>query len=179
MSDNPLAFDELVTDELTLRPPRLEDIPLVASAFADPAVGGEAGMPPFTEQELVEFARDRLPEMRASGFLIPYLIWDGDDVAGGISYQRVDTERGRVELGYWLLERGRGRGVASRAVRALADRAFTAGVTRVEAVVRPQNEASIRVLERVGFQREGLLRSLLRFQGERSDAYLYSLLPGE
>jgi ribosomal-protein-alanine N-acetyltransferase len=179
MSVDALVFDELEVDELTLRPPGLEDIPLVATAFTDPAVGGEAGMPPFTEQELVEFARDRLPEMRASGFLIPYLVWDGDAIVGGISYQRVDTERGRVELGYWLLEGGRGRGVATRVVRALADRAFAADVNRVEAVVRPQNEASIRVLERVGFQREGLLRSLLRYRGERSDAFLYSLLPGE
>jgi [ribosomal protein S5]-alanine N-acetyltransferase len=43
----------------------------------------------------------------------------------------------------------------------------------------PANTASIRVLERAGFTREGLIRSLLRHENARADAYLYSLLPGE
>jgi len=45
--------------------------------------------------------------------------------------------------------------------------------------IRPENERSIRVLERLGFTREGRLRRLLRYRDGRADAFIYSLLPGE
>ena len=65
------------------------------------------------------------------------------------------------------------------AVRTLADHVHGNGVLRLEAVVRPENERSIRVLERLGFTREGRLRRLLRYRDGRADAFIYSLLPGE
>jgi [ribosomal protein S5]-alanine N-acetyltransferase len=53
-----------------------------------------------------------------------------------------------------------------------------AGMTRIEALVEPENIASQHVLEHAGFQREGRLRSYLDLQpdGRRSDALVYSLL---
>ena len=87
---------------------------------------------------------------------------------------------GTVEIGYWLIERARGRRLASRAVALLARWALVdAGLARVEALVEPQNAASQRVLERVGFQREGHLRSYLVFDARRTDALIYSLLPSD
>ena len=50
------------------------------------------------------------------------------------------------------------------------------GIARVEATVEPWNAASIRVLEKLGFVREGLLRSYASWHGERADVFLYSLL---
>jgi RimJ/RimL family protein N-acetyltransferase len=50
-------------------------------------------------------------------------------------------------------------------------------VAGVEAFAEPWNVASQRVLERVGFTREGLLRSYLCFSARRADALIYSLLP--
>jgi RimJ/RimL family protein N-acetyltransferase len=85
---------------------------------------------------------------------------------------------GSVEIGYWLIERVRGRGLGSRAVGLLARWAVTdAGLARVEALVVPDNRASRRVLEKVGFRREGRLRSYLVFDDRRADALVYSLLP--
>ena len=54
-----------------------------------------------------------------------------------------------------------------------------AGLARVEALVVPDNVASQRVLEKVGFRREGHLRSYLVFDTERADAFIYSLLPSD
>jgi RimJ/RimL family protein N-acetyltransferase len=54
-----------------------------------------------------------------------------------------------------------------------------AGLARVEALVEPDNFASRRLLERVGFRREGHLRSYLVFDTRRADAVIYSLLPGD
>ena len=87
---------------------------------------------------------------------------------------------GTVEIGYWLIPRARGRGLGSRAVGLLAHWAVTeAGLARVEALVVPDNIASLRVLENAGFRCEGHLRSYLVFDGERADALIYSLLPSD
>jgi ribosomal-protein-alanine N-acetyltransferase len=87
---------------------------------------------------------------------------------------------GSVDIGYWLIERARGRRLASHAVALLARWALTdAGLARVEALVEPGNTASQRVLESVGFRREGHLRSYLVFNTRRADAVIYSLLPSD
>ena len=87
---------------------------------------------------------------------------------------------GTVAIGYWLLERARGRGLGSRAVALLARWALTdAALERVEALVEPENVASQRVLEKAGFRREGHLRSYLVFNARRADALIYSLLPSD
>ena len=67
---------------------------------------------------------------------------------------------GRGEIGYELVAEARGRGAATRAVGLLVGWAFRElGMRRVQALVHPDNAASAAVLERLGFEREGLLRS--------------------
>jgi RimJ/RimL family protein N-acetyltransferase len=157
------------------------DIPVVAPAFRDPGIGGENGMPPFDEQELRAVLRDRIPELRARGVLFPYVIEDTSDgsILGGLTLRHFDPMRGVIEVGYWLFAHARGRGLATRAVRAVAREAFAAGLWRIEAHVRIGNDASERVLERAGFTREGIKRRLLRHDGERVDATGFSLLADE
>jgi ribosomal-protein-alanine N-acetyltransferase len=87
---------------------------------------------------------------------------------------------GTVGIGYWLVERARGRRLGSRAVALLARWALTdAGLARVEALVEPDNTASQHVLASAGFRREGHLRSSLVFKGRRADAFIYSLVPSD
>jgi RimJ/RimL family protein N-acetyltransferase len=154
------------------------DVPIVAPAFRDPGIGGENGMPPFDEDELRAALRERIPQMRARGVLVPYVIEDTADgsVLGGVTLRHFDPMRGVIEVGYWLFANARGRGLATHAVRAVAREAFASGLWRVEAHVRIGNEASERVLERAGFTREGVKRRFLRHGGERVDATLFSLL---
>jgi RimJ/RimL family protein N-acetyltransferase len=157
------------------------DISTVAPAFRDPGIGGENGMPPFDEDELRAVFRDRIPELRAHGALFPYVIENTEDgsIAGGVTLRHFDPMRGTIEVGYWLFADARGRGLATRAVRAVAREAFASGLWRIEAYVRVGNEASERVLERAGFTREGIKRRLLRHGGERVDATAFSLLADE
>ncbi len=92
------------------------------------------------------------------------------------------TPYGFAEIGYILEPHGRGHGYATRAVRLLAHWVLDdLGVGRLQARTHPDNVASQRVLERVGFQREGLARAgnYLPVSGERTDALMWSLLPGE
>jgi ribosomal-protein-alanine N-acetyltransferase len=88
---------------------------------------------------------------------------------------------GLAELGYWIVERARGQGAETAAVRdasrwLLGD----ARVERLQATVEPWNLASQRVLEANRFRREGLLRGYASWrEGERRDVYLYARLAGD
>jgi RimJ/RimL family protein N-acetyltransferase len=170
--------DELRVDELLIRAPEDRDIDEIAPAFLDPEVGGEAGLPPVGAERLREMLHEQIPALRAQGLLSPYVIEDVDARAllGGAALHHLDPMRDTVEVGYWLFAYARGRGVATRSVRALAEHAFANGICRFEAHVRIGNVASERVLERLGFEREGVRRRFLRHEGRRVDATLFALL---
>lgn len=178
MAMSTYRFPDLVrVDELLIRGPEEADVALIAPAFVDPEVGGEAGLPPVGPQELLAFLRAQLPALRAQGLLAPYVIAAADGtVLGGLTLHHLDPMRDAVEVGYWLYREARGRGVATRSVRALVDHAFDNGLCRVEAHVRIGNRASERVLERLGFEREGVRRKFLRHEGRRVDATIFARL---
>lgn len=79
-------------------------------------------------------------------------------------------------VGYWVDEAVAGRGIAPTAVALVADHCFVAlGLHRVEVDVQPDNAASRRVVEKLGFRREGLRRALLHVDGAWRDHELWAL----
>lgn len=83
----------------------------------------------------------------------------------------------RAELCYMFAYDVWGKGYATEACRAVADYGFTAmNLNRIEAPVDPENIASIRVLEKLGMQCEGLLRQRVICNGEPRDRAFYGLL---
>jgi len=103
--------------------------------------------------DYLEFVREQVPERN---FALQY----AGEAIGGIGFQiGVDISRVGAEMGYWVSESYWGRGFATRAAQATSDWAFEKyKLTRVFALVFSGNLASIRVLEKAGFQREGILR---------------------
>ncbi len=170
--------DELSVDELLLRGPIPSDVDTIAPAFLDPEVGGEASLPPVDADTLRVMLREQLPGMRAQGLLAAYVIEDvrNGELLGGASLHHFDPLRDVVEVGYWLFVSARGRGVATRSVQQMTQHAAGNGIWRVEAHVRIGNDASERVLERLGFEREGIKRKYLRHGDDRVDATLFALL---
>ena len=80
-------------------------------------------------------------------------------------------------IGYWIGQRHAGQGLMAEALTLLSGFAFaTLRLHRIEAACIPDNARSIRVLEKAGFQREGLLRSYLRINGIWQDHFLYALI---
>jgi RimJ/RimL family protein N-acetyltransferase len=173
--------NELRVDELLVRGPVESDMDTIAPAFRDPAVGGEASLPPVDADTLRVMLREQLPGMRAQGLLAAYVIEDmgSGELLGGASLHHFDPLRDVVEVGYWLFVTARGRGVATRSVQRMTEHALANGIWRVEAHVRIGNTASERVLERLGFEREGVKRKYLRHGDDRVDATMFSLLPGD
>jgi ribosomal-protein-alanine N-acetyltransferase len=80
-------------------------------------------------------------------------------------------------LGYWMGEKYAGKGFMTKAARALLRHAFLEmGLHRVEAACAPDNERSRRLLERLGFQREGYARAYLLIDGVWQDHLLFAML---
>jgi RimJ/RimL family protein N-acetyltransferase len=166
---------------VTLRPPVDANIPALVEACSDPEIQRYTLVPEDYGEEDARDYIERSDRGRAAGteFLLLVLDADGGSLLGSVGIHGLDSRRcGWV--GYWVAAQARGRGAATRALRLLCDWAFEAlGVARIEAQVEPENESSQRVLERIGFEREGLLRSYMELAGARRDMLSYSLLPGE
>jgi RimJ/RimL family protein N-acetyltransferase len=100
---------------------------------------------------------------------------DGTAVGGVSLRPGEDIERIGAEIGYWLGEPYWGRGIATDVVRLTTHYAFDElNLERVFAVPFTTNVASCRVLEKVGYEREGLLRRSAIKDGKILDQYMYA-----
>lgn len=97
------------------------------------------------------------------------------EAVGGIGVQPLDdVKRRTAEIGYWLSESFRGRGIVTDAVRSLVPVAFERfDIVRLEAGVFSNNPASMRVLEKCGFAREAVHRMAVTKNGATLDEIVY------
>ena len=112
----------------------------------------------------------------------PFGIFDrrSGEVLGGVGLNRVNRVDRSANLGYWVGEAHRGRGIATRAVTGAAAIGFgELGLVRLEIVALTDNLASQRVAEKAGATREAEARNRLIFQGRPARAVVYSLIPGD
>lgn len=113
-----------------------------------------------------------------SGYPLFVFSPDGETLYGGLTLSQI--QRGVAQsavLGYWMGLPFAGKGYMSAAVRAIIGFTFeTLQLHRLEASCLPYNDASIRLLERVGFHREGYARRYLCIDGRWQDHLLYALL---
>ncbi|RBY94966.1 alanine acetyltransferase [Blastococcus sp. TBT05-19] len=112
------------------------------------------------------------------GTSLPFAVRVDGRLAGQVTVDNI--VRGALRtgyLGYWIDRSVAGRGIASLAVALVCDHAFgPVGLHRLQADIRPENLPSQRLVERLGFQREGLLRRYLDIDGDWRDHLAYALL---
>jgi RimJ/RimL family protein N-acetyltransferase len=168
------------TGDVILRFPSLDDVDGILPAFTDPELREAGNLPAFGREELVGSIQE-LPLLAESGRLLALAALDArtDEIIGGGTLHHLDAERRIVEIGYFVFPHTRGQGLGSSIAGMLAEHAFSLGVERVAAYVNVGNTPSERVVERAGFTREGVVRSLPKPDGRRVDKTLFSLLPGE
>ncbi|MFH9668443.1 GNAT family N-acetyltransferase [Streptomyces globisporus] len=142
---------------LRLRRWREEDLPAVLRAYEDPAmrrwlasqVSGADGAADWLEVQRTGWAAGTRFAFAVTGS------GREDGLLGNVVMKQLDLVNGRAEMGYWTTAPARGRGVASRALAALTDWAFTTfaeqGLTRLELLHQVDNVASCRVAERCGY----------------------------
>ena len=104
-----------------------------------------------------------------------------DKAVGVIGLTLCEGERRHsAELSYWLGEPYWGRGIITSAVQAVTKHAIKElGLSRIESYVFSWNPASARVLEKIGFEREGILRNSIIKDGVLLDRWLYAYLAGQ
>jgi len=96
---------------------------------------------------------------------------------GGCGVNQIDAANHRANVGYWVRSSAARRGVATEAVRELIAWAkANTDLHRLEILVAVGNVASVRVAEKIGGVREGVLRSRLLLHGEFHDAVLFSVI---
>jgi len=129
--------------------------------------------------EAVEWIRSRAP-LAAEGREYTFAIVGTDGrFLGGCGVNQINRLHRFGNLGYWVRTSATGHGVATEAVRQVAEFAFrTADLVRLEIVCAVGNDASQRVAERAGAVREGILRHRLLVHGQPVDAVMYSLVRG-
>ena len=105
------------------------------------------------------------------------IVVDGKAVGGiGLTIQS-DIQRKSAEIGYWLGRNYWGKGIATEAVTALTQYGFQhLDLCRIFAVSFAENDASTKVLEKAGYQREGLLRKAAIKEGRILDEFLYAAI---
>lgn len=109
-----------------------------------------------------------------------YEIWADREFAGLIALKEVDGWNKKTELGYWIISRFEGRGIATRSSRALVELCFTQlGLNRVQLRVAVGNARSSLVAERLQFRFEGIERAGELHHGRYFDLLVYSILKEE
>jgi ribosomal-protein-alanine N-acetyltransferase len=151
----------------------------VAAACRDPEILRFTFMKDgLTEAEAVEWILRRNTRWADGHPLFAIVDADDDRLLGQVGLN-VNARHISAEGHYWVTASARQRRVASRALGLVADWGFSKGIQRLFLVIHPENVASNRLAERMGFTREGVLRSYEPVKDQRPDLVSWSLLPGD
>ncbi len=146
--------------DLVLRPKRPEDADALTAACQDAEIQRWTFVPsPYTRAHAEHFIAISAEEAEAGAAAHLIAVDATDDrLLGSFSVMEIDRERGSGEIGYWVAADARGRGIATRATRLLADWARDElALTRIEILPHKDNAPSRRIAEKLGFRDTGTL----------------------
>ncbi|MBX7167900.1 MAG: GNAT family N-acetyltransferase [Pirellulales bacterium] len=179
------AISSLTTARLLLRLPEPDDVDRLVGAVRASLPGLGAWLPwahsAYGPNDAVRWIEDCAPawhkdEQYAFSLFDPA----SGDLLGGCGLNFIDRAHARANLGYWLRDDARGRGLAVEATRAVARFGIESlGFERLEIVAAVDNLPSQRVAERSGAQREGIARRRICLGGRWHDAVCYSIVSGD
>ena len=170
----------LATADFDLAPLGEADGPELFAHFADPRVVAFMDIEPLADEDnaLAIIAWARAQRTAGHGVRLAIRATATGDFVGTCGFNSLTLERGRRgEIAYDLGAAWWGRGVMGQILPRLVEIGFRAlDLRRLEAMVTPGNHRSIRLLERHGFVREGLLRDHGFWRGRFQDQLLYARL---
>jgi RimJ/RimL family protein N-acetyltransferase len=170
----------LADDEVMLRPWSMDDVSAAVRSLNDPDV--RRFLPPipipYTERDARDFIADARPALQRGQLRLVGAETATGRLMGAIGLRLL--EPGIGQFGYWIAAPDRRRGVATRMLRLVSRWALAElPLDRVQLITDVENPASMRVAERAGFTREGVLRQWYDLRGQHRDAVMFSLLPGD
>jgi len=156
------------------------DVPALFEVFSDPRVMRYWSTPAMTELSQAEDYFEKIQEGFRSRQLFQWGIQFESRIIGTCTLYHLDHVHRRAEIGYALGQGFWGKGLGRDAVNAVIAFAFQSlDLHRIEADVDPRNHRSLKLLEHLGFQKEGCLRERYTVNGEIQDALLLGLLRRE
>jgi [ribosomal protein S5]-alanine N-acetyltransferase len=162
---------------VTLRAWRADDLAAIAAFGLDEDNVRFGDVAPGRREEDAAAYLATMERRRREGSGLGFAVADARDDAVLGTFDIRLPQRGVGEIGYLLDPAARGHGTMTRAARLAVAWSFDAlGLVRVQAFVSPDNAPSMRLLERLGFACEGLLRS---YRGPGADRLAYAVLRGE
>ncbi|MFD1738848.1 GNAT family N-acetyltransferase [Bacillus salitolerans] len=178
MSNYPI----LETDRLILRKIREEDADFLLEHFGNPEVVRYFGMSPMKERESAIGFIDSFKDGFENNTVMRWAITDKETgkTMGTVGFHNISNSYRRCEVGYDLSPAFWGKGIMPEALAIVIDFLFeNRQMNRVGATIVNHNAASSRVVEKLGFKNEGLLRHYIIQEGELLDAYMFSILKEE
>jgi ribosomal-protein-alanine N-acetyltransferase len=179
-----LTEPDLLDLPVALRPVRVKDAATWREARVRNAAWLRAWEPTNPETPLyrsslgpyVSMARTMRREAR-QGLTVPWVVTYGGHFAGQLTVGSIVWGSARsAQVGYWIDQEYAGRGIIPTALAMAMDHCFfVIGLHRVEATIRPENHASRRVVEKLGFREEGLRRRSLHIDGAWRDHLCYAM----
>jgi len=168
------------TERLILRPLTPDDTPALLAYRADEESCRYLPFPPMDEEEIARRLREQWGRLAfdaaEQSITLGITLRTGELIGDAVLFLHSPTHR-TGEIGYVLHPDQVGKGYASEAATALLRVAFDGlGLHRVVGRLDARNSASARVLERIGMQREALLREDEWFKGEWSSTLIYAIL---
>ncbi|CAG7651962.1 GNAT family N-acetyltransferase [Actinacidiphila bryophytorum] len=163
-------------DQVSLRPVTEDDLPLLGGMLASPET--RAPFQWFGWSDPGKTVRT----FEENGLLGPdnsiLMVDAGDETLGFVSWRKIDVVHSYFwNIGALLLPEARGRGIGTRAQQLLVRYLFAhTPVVRIEADTEADNIPEQRALEKAGFTREGMMRSVVFRDGKWRDACLYAIL---
>ena len=111
------------------------------------------------------------------GYGLPFIIEHDGQLAGQLNVSSIAYgSLSSATIGYWVSERFAGKGVTPTAVALATDHCFfSMGLHRMEICIRPENDPSLRVVEKLGFRYEGLRRRYIHINGDWRDHFCFAL----
>jgi RimJ/RimL family protein N-acetyltransferase len=178
----PTSFPTLETSRLVLRETAAHDVDAVFAMESDPVAMRYWSKPPMND-----VSEARASVERAMTFFGEHigLRWSmtrpaDDRLIGHLSLFNFIEQSDRADIGYGMNREHWGHGFMHEALNAVVDYAFgPLGLRRLEADIHPDNRASLRALERLGFRHEGLLLERWQVGDEISDSAVFGLLSRE
>jgi RimJ/RimL family protein N-acetyltransferase len=167
------------TSRLSLRWIRAEDVDDFYAVYSNPQVMRYWSTPPLPDKDAASKLINEIHENVKRDDILKWgiALRSSDKLIGSVTLFHLDFIHRRAEIGYAQGRAYWGQGYMQEALKAVLNHAFEVlNLHRIEADVDPRNAASVRTLERLGFQREGYLRERWQVNGEIQDAYYYGLL---
>lgn len=177
-----MNWENIETDRLLLKGLDASDVPFLFEHFSDEYVCRYLyDAEPFTSISEAENLVATFTDPDRTG-LNRWIIVDkvSEQRIGTCGFMFWDRVNNSIEVGYDLRQAFCRRGIMSEALTAIFDVAFgEKGINRIQAIIYPDNVASWRTAEKLGFVREGVVREKHYFRGRYYDHYCYSLLKRE